>query len=326
MQLIQEESYPGRSSFVFLPMIDMDLTNLSCVYSTLKILCAEANRHGVNPVVTFDQAIWWKAQVILNNEPLNSEFKDMVLVLGAFHTLMNFIGCVRHLMTESGFALNFHTGICYKYVLYVKRNFNDPEVVFDGYDNNPSIKDETHYKRSRGKEIVTIVFSEEMSFHSKKDNFFRSKPNKQQFIHLLSEHLVDSGCEVKHAKRDDDLLIAESAVQYSKEKNTLVIGEDIDLLVLLSFYSEMESKQLYFISSDKNSSHRKVWDKQKMKKVLGEEISSHVFFIHAVGGYDCTSRLFDIDKGTVQMKLLNDALFLEQVKVFSYESTDKDKS
>ncbi|KAJ8885775.1 hypothetical protein PR048_011975 [Dryococelus australis] len=62
-----------------------------------------------------------------------------------------------------------------------------------------------------------------------------------------------------------------------------------------------------------------------MKKVLGVEISSHILFIHAVGGCDSTFRLFGIGKGTILMKLLKDASFLEQAKVFSPESADKDK-
>ncbi|KAJ8886853.1 hypothetical protein PR048_013065 [Dryococelus australis] len=62
-----------------------------------------------------------------------------------------------------------------------------------------------------------------------------------------------------------------------------------------------------------------------MNKLLGEEISSHILFIHAIGGHDSTSRQFGIDKGTVLMKLLKDEFFSEQAKVFSDESADKDK-
>ena len=61
MQMIQEGTYPGKSSFVFLPMIDLNPSDLSCIYSTLKFICKEASRYQKPPVVTFDQPLYWKA-------------------------------------------------------------------------------------------------------------------------------------------------------------------------------------------------------------------------------------------------------------------------
>lgn len=57
----------------------------------------------------------------------------------------------------------------------------------------------------------------------------------------------------------------------------------------------------------------------------GDEISSHLLFVHAIGGCDSTSRLFGIGKGTVLMKLQKDRFFLEQAMVFRDTSPDKDK-
>jgi hypothetical protein len=38
MQMIQEGTYPGKSSFVFLPMIDLNPSDLLCIYSFAKKL------------------------------------------------------------------------------------------------------------------------------------------------------------------------------------------------------------------------------------------------------------------------------------------------
>ena len=42
MQTISKGSHPGKSSVTFLPMIDMDPTNMSCIYSTLKFVFSQA--------------------------------------------------------------------------------------------------------------------------------------------------------------------------------------------------------------------------------------------------------------------------------------------
>ncbi len=65
MQFVHHGEYPGRSSMMFLPMIDMNPSDVTCVYSTLKFICNHATEHRVIPVVTFDQPLWWKALSII---------------------------------------------------------------------------------------------------------------------------------------------------------------------------------------------------------------------------------------------------------------------
>ena len=73
MQFVTEGDHPGKSSVSFPPMIDMDLNDYSCVYSTLKFVCSEARWQNITAVLTFDQPLWWKAQVIVANELSNSD-------------------------------------------------------------------------------------------------------------------------------------------------------------------------------------------------------------------------------------------------------------
>ncbi|CAC5372535.1 unnamed protein product [Mytilus coruscus] len=102
MQMVQEGTYPGKSSFVFLPMIDLNPSDLSCIYSTLTFICKEAHRYQKPPVVTFDQPLYWKALCIVINEKTESYLKQIVLRLGGFHTEMSFLGSISRLMAGSG--------------------------------------------------------------------------------------------------------------------------------------------------------------------------------------------------------------------------------
>ncbi len=45
-----------------------------------------AQRHGVTPIVTFDQPLWWKALMIIESESEESDLRGIVVHLGGFHT------------------------------------------------------------------------------------------------------------------------------------------------------------------------------------------------------------------------------------------------
>ena len=102
MQLVHQGEYPGKSSVIFFPMINMNPGDLSCIYSTLLYISNHAAKYNVTPVVTFDQPLWWKAKAILLEKGYNDELGKIVLRLGSFHTEMSFLGSVGHLMKGTG--------------------------------------------------------------------------------------------------------------------------------------------------------------------------------------------------------------------------------
>jgi len=87
---------------MFLPIIDMNPSDSTCIYSTLMFISEHAQRYGVTPIVTFDQPLWWKALMIIESEPEESDLRGIVLRLGGFHTEMSFLGSIGHLMDSSG--------------------------------------------------------------------------------------------------------------------------------------------------------------------------------------------------------------------------------
>ena len=69
MQMVQTGEFPGQSSVLFMPMIDMNPSDMSCIYSTLKFVAKQCDKLQVTPVVTFDQPLYWKAFTLVVNEP-----------------------------------------------------------------------------------------------------------------------------------------------------------------------------------------------------------------------------------------------------------------
>ncbi len=58
---------------LFLPMIDLNPSDMTCVISTLWYIEKDAARYGLITIVTFDQPFWWKAMVAIESEPFHSE-------------------------------------------------------------------------------------------------------------------------------------------------------------------------------------------------------------------------------------------------------------
>jgi hypothetical protein len=67
--------YPGKSKIAFLPMTDLNPSDESCIYTTLHFISKEAIKNNCTPILTFDQPLYWKAMVILQNEPIGSPLK-----------------------------------------------------------------------------------------------------------------------------------------------------------------------------------------------------------------------------------------------------------
>ena len=88
MQAFVKGKYSIQSSVLFLPMIDLPASDMSCVYSILSFVKKEAEKYGVTPVCTFDQPFWWKTLQIITCK--DSDVSDIVIRLGGLHTVMTF--------------------------------------------------------------------------------------------------------------------------------------------------------------------------------------------------------------------------------------------
>ena len=81
-----------------LPILDLQSSDPTCIYSTLLYVKEQATRLNIkSPCVTFDQPLWYKALAIIDEKNLN-----IVCRLGGFHLLMSFLGSIGHLMAGSG--------------------------------------------------------------------------------------------------------------------------------------------------------------------------------------------------------------------------------
>jgi len=208
--------------------------------------------------------------------------------------------------------------ICQLYVDYVVRRYGKSTIVFDGYTDGPSTKDATHIRRTGGRSGPNVHFTGQTVLSLKKDDFLSNKVNKQRLINFLCGKLEMAGCSTFQAKGDADTLIVRTAVDSAQLVDTVLVGDDTDLLVLLCHHAESVSKDLYFRPEPKSNSNKyRMWDIKKMNTELGDTVRRTILFVHAILGCDTTSRLFGIGKAVSLKKVMKNAHFCKLADIFS---------
>ena len=141
---------------------------------------------------------------------------------------------------------------------------------------------------------------------------------------MLSSYLQKVNCQTYHSQADADLLIVQKAVVSARNVNTVLVGDDTDLLILLCFHTEMDAHDLFFQPEPRaNLTRRRVWNIKVLKEKLGEDVCNNILFIHTILGCDTTSRVHGIGKGASLKKFLFSHYFRAQAQVFNNISASK---
>lgn len=131
--------------------------------------------------------------------------------------------------------------------------------------------------------------------------------------------------ETYHPSGDAGLLIVQKTVQCATSHNTVLIGDNTDLLVLLCYHASLDSHNLFFCSESRKSTKKpRIWNIKAKKQLLGPDICKNILFLHAVQGCDTTSRLCGIGKGACLKKFKDSDMFEAQAEVFYAHSASTD--
>ena len=129
-----------------------------------------------------------------------------------------------------------------------------------------------------------------------------------------------------HAPSDADTLIVQTAVESAQIKDTCIIGDDTDLLIL-SLHKitkeDQELNKLYLRNESKRASNKpeRTWLIQKLAEVLGEKIQ-YILFAHAFLGCDTTSHVHGIGKPQA-LKMLENEEFKKAAHIFTMKNVSK---
>ena len=138
---------------------------------------------------------------------------------------------------------------------------------------------------------------------------------------MLAEKFSLSGFFVDNAHADADLLIVKTVLECGQSSNTVVIGDDTDLLVLLCYHNNVQSPfSVYrYLKSDskKDSNKFRIWNIKCTQENIGIDICRNILVLHAILGCDTTSRILGLGKGMVLKKMASDNNFTTIIEVFN---------
>ena len=141
-----------------------------------------------------------------------------------------------------------------KYVQYLRRHYGHRvTVVFDGYsDSSKNIKAAEQRRRTtKTSSCSDIIFDQFMTVPANQQQFLANIHNISRFISMLSDKLTTENIAVKQAQNHADVLIIETAIeQFNTPNTTVVVGEDVDLLILLTAWTPID-KIIYFLKPGK---------------------------------------------------------------------------
>lgn len=129
------------------------------------------------------------------------------------------------------------------------------------------------------------------------EKFLSNLSNKNRFISTLMQKLENVNIVSKQAQDDADVLIIKTAIEEAYTRKTIIVGEDVDLLVILIARTPSQ-KQLFFLKPGKGKVDTKIYSSTNSidHYNFGRE---HILFLHAVTGCDTTSTFFN--KGKVKV-------------------------
>lgn len=135
-----------------------------------------------------------------------------------------------------------------------------------------------------------------MTVPTNQQQFLANTNNKSRFISMLCEKLRAADIFVKEADNDADVLIIETAIEQSNTNTTIVVGEDVDLLIILTARTPID-KIIYFLKPGKAQIETKMYSSQSLTSY--PKCQAHILFLHAITGCDTTSAFFNRGKTKV---------------------------
>lgn len=203
-----------------------------------------------------------------------------------------------------------------KYVPYLRRHYGHTvTVVFDGYsDSTKNIKAAEQRRRTtKTSSSSDIIFDEFMTVPANQQQFFANINNKSRFISMLSDKLTAANIAVKQAQNDADVLIIETAIEkFNVTNTTIVVGEDVDLLILLTARTPIV-KIIYFLKSGKAQQRTETYSSKSLTAF--PKCQNYILFLHAITGCDTTSAMYRRGKTSV-FKLFEKKDLIDCAKVF----------
>ncbi|KAJ8865980.1 hypothetical protein PR048_033504 [Dryococelus australis] len=171
------------------------------------------------------------------------------------------------------------------------RSLEDEDKFLMGYEDVKSTKRAEQKRRGTSKTSVDVNFSENMLVTAQQ-SFLTNEKNNNKLIELSVETLTARGIEVSTATGDiDGSIVRRGLNKVTSHSSVVVIGEDVDLIVLLTALTP-PGRKVYFMKPGRGNIEDKVYSTRQLYAL---PFSGSILFIHSFTGsmadifYDPTS-------------------------------------
>ena len=148
----------------------------------------------------------------------------------------------------------------------------------------------------------------------KKPVFLSNPSNKQQFVNALADALQSAGYDVSHSPADADRDIVMRAMEDVVEKDTILVGDDTDLLVMvLHYFKTMDTQHRLLMY---RPSSKTLIDILKLINKLPDHILNNIIPLHALSGCDTVSSLAGVGKTKLIKMVLKDPSLADHLHKF----------
>ncbi|CAH2086142.1 unnamed protein product [Euphydryas editha] len=136
-------------------------------------------------------------------------------------------------------------------------------------------------RRSRKNQSQEFTFDETTIPKVSQEKFLTRDQNKNQLIQMLCRYFTTTGIKVEQAFEDADTLIVNTAIKEASSHDSVeIVGEDIDLLVLLAGLAP-DKNNIFFRKPAKGNTPEKLYSPHSFKH---KSVLEHILFIHAFSG------------------------------------------
>ena len=118
----------------------------------------------------------------------------------------------------------------------------------------------------------------------------------------------------------------QTALTSAAKHETVLVGDDADLLVLLIYHAKNVKHNVFFRPETRRASQKgnRCWNITAMRALLGSVVTNNIMFMHAILGCGTTSGVYSLGKKLSISKFNSDSQFQDQAKVFMSQGASKD--
>jgi len=169
-----------------------------------------------------------------------------------------------------------------------------------------------------------VQVQEEAIVNLKKSDFLANNRNKEQFFQLLTDKLSEANVLCKNTVADADTLIVETAIERaSSGEKVIIVGEDVDLLVLLVARTPSSCSSVLFMESGKGNTATRVYDDIHHIPENIPNIKNRILLAHSVSGCDTTSAVYRKGK-LASYRIFEKKQLDEIVNIFNDPESDQE--